>query len=198
MARTNAIASVKRRSEMAGIVVRVLDTRLGDRLYDQEPTDLIVTAQMPIAQIVGAIVGKVGGRRLDRLAIFAHGLYRRYDERLQYSHLAGVAVQLGKEDLDFSTVAEFARLKPCFAPGGQIDMFACNMAETKSADGPARSGAGLMRRLAALTGATVRTSDGVHNYRRITYLGAIDRGVWEGNIFLFRPDGRQELELVSR
>ena len=61
-----------------------------------------------------------------------------------------------------------------------------------------RSGAALMSRLAAVTGVAVRASDSVHKYQHNAYLGTIDRGDWEGNVFLFKPDGSKVPELVSR
>jgi hypothetical protein len=183
---------------MADIVIRVLDSGLGPRLFDQEPTDLVVTPQMTMPQVISAILAKLGGNRMSRLAIFAHGYVRYHDQQLQMSNLGGLGVQLGKDDLGFGSVDHFAALKGRFAPGGQIDMFACQIADTASADGPARSGAALMSRLAAAAGVPVRASDSVHNYRRNAYLGTIDRGDWEGNVFLFKPDGSTTPELVSR
>jgi hypothetical protein len=183
---------------MADIVIRVLDSGLGARLHDQEPTDLVVTPQMSMPQVISAILGKLGPNRLDRLAIFAHGYVRYHDQTLQMSNVGGFGVQLGKEDLKFGTVDQFARLKGRFAPGGRIDMFACQVADTAAPDGPARSGAALMSRLAAVTGVAVRASDSVHKYQHNAYLGTIDRGDWEGNVFLFKPDGSKVPELVSR
>ena len=183
---------------MPGIVVRVLDSRLGDRLFNREPSDLIVTPTMPMRDIVNAILGKLGGRSLGRLDILAHGYYTQHDARLRMSNVGGQGVMLGKENLGFDTVGAFAALKPRFDIDGRIDMFACQIADHVSADGPAKSGEALMRELARVAGVVVRASDSAHNFQRNAYLGTIDRGTWEGAVYLFYPDGRKVEELVSR
>lgn len=104
----------------------------------------------------------------------------------------GYGLEWGKDNLDFGTVIAFGALKGKFAPNGLLVIFGCAAADRGpdlgklSGDGP-----GLMRRLAALTGATVRVSDSLQQVPINWMTGQADRGAWSGRTFLFKPDGQQ-------
>jgi hypothetical protein len=104
----------------------------------------------------------------------------------------GYGLEWGKDNLDFGTVSAFAALKSKFAANGMLVIFGCAAADRGpdlgklSGDGP-----GLMRRLAALTGATVRVSDSLQEVPVNWMTGQADRGAWSGRTFLFKPDGQQ-------
>lgn len=104
----------------------------------------------------------------------------------------GYGLEWGKDNLDFGTVGAFGALKGKFAPNGLLVIFGCAAADRGpdlgqlSGDGPS-----LMRRLAALTGATVRVSDSLQEVPINWMTLQADRGAWSGRTFLFTPDGQQ-------
>ncbi|MDB5414991.1 MAG: hypothetical protein JWR10_3326 [Rubritepida sp.] len=189
---------------MASIELRVLDTRIGARFKEPRPSDIIVGSVTPLSTLMTQITGALGSDRLGRLSVCCHGYESGVaDPRVAMSRPGGgFGLQLGGDDLTWGTVSAFSSLSGKFANGGMFDIYACAAAEDTS-DGNGFTGNGrlLMRELAGYSGATVRASDSIQNYTAgvvaTTFLGiqvgthysGVDFGEWEGNVWLFTPDG---------
>ena len=184
---------------MANIELRVLDTRIGARFREPRPSDIIVGSATPFSTMFRRITTALGSNKLRRLSICCHGKeWGVSDPRVAMSRMGGgFGLQLGATDLGWNTVGDFSVLDGKFASNGMLDIYACSAAEDTS-DGTGFTGNGrlLMRELAGNIGATVRASDATQYYRHgprsflgISWYSGVDFGDWEGNVWLFTPDG---------
>jgi hypothetical protein len=79
-----------------------------------------------------------------------------------------------------------------------IDIYACSAAEDASQGNDfTGNGRALMKESAGWTDATVRASDsvqmydaGVRSFLGFSWYDGADFGDWEGNVWMFSPDGR--------
>lgn len=191
---------------MAHMELRVLDTRIGARFRNPRPSDIIVGSATPFSTMFRRINAALGSHKISRLSICCHGYeWGVADPRVAMSRMGGgFGLQLGATDLKWDSVSEFGALNGKFASGGMLDIYACAAAEDTS-DGTGFTGNGrlLMRELAGWTGATVRASDTIQEYHHgvvtTTLFGyvissdyaGVDFGEWEGNVWMFTPDGHR-------
>lgn len=113
----------------------------------------------------------------------------------------GYGLLLGRENLTMHNVSAFQALRGKFAVRGIMDIYACAAADDGSTTGFTGNGRLLMAEIAGHAGALVRASDAVqiarHRYAERSLLHAgpgpidigIDCGRWEGNVWIFAPDG---------
>lgn len=188
---------------MAAVELRVLDTRIGARFKRPRPTDIIVGTSTTLTRLFDRVTAALGSNRLSRLSVCCHGYEGGVaDERMAMSRMGGgFGLQLGQDDLTFDTVGAFNALSGRFMAGGQMDIYACAAAEDSSSTGFTGNGRLLMRELAGQINATVRASDSIQLYNHgvvtTTVFGipvfseyeGVDFGDWEGNVWLFLPDG---------
>lgn len=188
---------------MAVIELRLMDRRVAPRYREPRPSDVIVGEEMSLAEVFGRIVRAVGSNRLSKLYMSCHGIEAGVaDPRRTMSRVGGgFGLSLGWEDLTLRNVSAFQALRGKFAPGGMIDLYACAAADNSSTTGFVGDGRLLMQEIAGHTGAFVRASDAVQIFRRSSapnsWLGlplqpihmGIDLGPWEGNVWVFAPDG---------
>ncbi len=187
---------------MANIELRVLDTRIGARFDKPRPSDIIVGSTTPLSDVVDKIVNAVGSDQLSKLSICCHG----YESGLENEETAmsrvggGFGIELGAEGMTWQTVSVFSALDGKFAPGGILEIYSCAAAEDTT-DGTGFTGNGrlLMRELAGYVDAIVRASDtiqmytaGVVGFGPFTWYSGVDFGDWEGNVWLFMPDGSRK------
>jgi hypothetical protein len=188
---------------MAAVELRILDTRIGARFRRPRPSDIIVGTATPLTRLFERVTSALGSNRLSCLSICCHGYEAGVaDDRVAMSRMGGgFGLQLGQDDLTFDTVGAFSALAGKFGGGGQMDIYACAAAEDSSSTGFTGNGRLLMRELAGQIAATVRASDSVQTYNHgvvtTTLFGipvyseyeGVDFGEWEGNVWLFLPDG---------
>ena len=188
---------------MADINLRVMDRRVAPRYREPRPSDIVVGHQTPLATIFSRIVGAVGSDRLRRLSISCHGIMAGVADprRMMSRPGGGFGLELGWEDLTLRNVTAFGALRGKFAPGGMIDLYACAAADDSSTHGFNGNGRLLMQQIAGYAGALLRASDAVQVFRtgweEQTRFGitvaplnlGIDLGAWEGNVWIFSPDG---------
>jgi hypothetical protein len=184
---------------MASIELRVLDTRIGARFDKPRSSDIIVGSTTPLDDIIDKIVSGVGSNQLSKLSICCHG----YESGIENEVTAmskpggGFGLQLGGDDLTWKTVSAFSALGGKFTSNGILEIYACAAAEdTTEGTGFTGNGRLLMRELAGNVNATVRASDAVQYYSAgvtgigpFTWYNGVDFGDWEGNVWLFLPDG---------
>ena len=204
---------------MAAIQIRALDTRVASKLANREPTDVIVTDRMTVADAVAAILGNLGANQLSRLTLIMHGFGVLMEgnqaqgfnvsvplpNQLNVSRASpnfskiygGYGLEFGRDNLSLDTVAPFARLKGKFTNGGLLVVFGCAAAgmgpDLGTIKGERLSGDGprLLRQLVLLARAPVRAADSLQQVTINWMLDSADRGPWTGRTFLFMPDGRQ-------
>jgi hypothetical protein len=144
-----------------------------------------VDATTPIDHIIGwtgEVAKKNGGIR--KLTIMAHGY--------ESGGSGGFGIQLGKEGVTLGTVDKFSALK------GQVKyivLFSCAVAATAPGKRMTNGDGGLLiSRLAVRTAAYVLASSAFQIY---TAGGVppqpINFGAWEGDVFLFGPNGNKRL-----
>lgn len=187
---------------MAVIELRVLDTRIGARFDKPRPSDIVVGSTTSLSDIIDKIVSGVGSNQLSKLSICCHG----YESGIENEETAmsrpggGFGLELGADDLTWQTVSAFSALDGTFTSGGILEIYACAAAEDTT-DGTGFTGNGrlLMRELAGNANATVRASDAIQNYTAgvtgigpFTWYSGVDFGDWEGNVWLFLPDGSRK------
>jgi hypothetical protein len=189
---------------MAEINLRVLDTRIGGRFNRPKSTDIIVGSTTPLGQVVDRIVTAVGSNKLRTLSICCHGYEAGVaDERAAMSYNGGgFGLELGGDNLTWDTVSAFSPLYGKFASGAVMDVYSCAAAQDSSGgQGFTGNGRLLMRELAGYIGAIVRASDtpqeytaGVVDLYVVSWYEGVDFGEWEGNVWLFHPDGSRTLD----
>jgi hypothetical protein len=133
---------------------------------------------------------------LQMLNIMCHGFYGWEDNAQLQACIAvgGYGLQLCKEGLTLHTIDTVASLIK--GQIKEITIYACGTASTQSNNrGSAGDGKYFCKQLAAKTKAVVYGADReqVYNYWKGHPEKPIDFGDWEGNVFRFWPDGRQEL-----
>lgn len=189
------------------------------KLTNQEREDVLVTGKMTVADAVNAILSKLGCNQLSRLTLIMHGYgVMMYGNSSPYYNVSvpfpdqlhasraetpfcriygGYGLQFGSDELSLETAGVFGRLKGKFTSEGLLVIFGCAAADTGpnfgTIDGTRLSGDGpaLLRRLASLTGASVRAADTLQRVVYNWYMGSADRGPWSGKTWLFTPDGQQ-------
>jgi hypothetical protein len=182
--------------------VRILDLRIAARFREPKPSDVIVASIRSLSWIIDQVLAQLGNDRIERMSIACHGYEAGIaDQRAMISRMAGgFGLQLGQDDLTFTTVGAFQRLNGKFTDSGMLDIYACAAAEDASQGNDfTGNGRALMQELAGWTNATVRASDSVQQYSAgvrsalgglITWYEGADFGDWEGKVWLFAPDGR--------
>lgn len=188
---------------MANVVGRIMDARVAPRYREPRPSDIVVHNDH-LSRIFGRILDGLGPNRLSRLSICCHGLMADMTapNRMLSRLGGGFGLQLGWDNLTLSSAHNFARLRGKFAPGGMIDIYACAAADDSSTTGFTGNGHLLMREIAGQAGAIVRASDAIQVNTRgwqpqPSIFGVarppLDLGVfmgpWEGNVWIFSPDG---------
>jgi len=184
---------------VADIILRVLDTRIGARFKNPKPTDIIVGSASRLSTVMDQIVRAVGSNKLRILSICCHGFEAIVsDERAAMSYQGGgFGLELGADNLTWETVSAFSALNGKFTSNGILEVYSCAAAQDSS-DGYGFTGNGrlLMRELAGHSGATVRASDATQQYTAgvvdiwvASWYEGVDFGDWEGNVWLFHPDG---------
>ncbi len=192
------------------MMIRLLDTRVGARMRNPRPTDIVVGSATPFTAIFGRIKMAAGGfGRIEKLTIIGHGIERPYNSdsaNLQSNavgrsdFLGGYGVQLGLENLTSSTVRRFSVLRQYFRPRATIDVLACAIANSNPLLGFDGNGIRLLQELAAFTGANVFASDAVQWFSdhhttdllvtRIEQYDGVRFDSWAGNVYMFSPAGR--------
>jgi hypothetical protein len=184
---------------MAEIVLRVLDTRIGARFDKPKGSDIIVGSATKLDKIIEKILQGVGTNKLRTLSVCCHGYEAGVaDERAAMSYQGGgFGLELGADNLTWETVSAFSALNGKFVSDGILEIYSC-AAAADSSGGTGFTGNGmlLMRELAGHAGATVRASDtiqlytaGVEDWGIVSWYNGVDFGEWEGNVWLFTPDG---------
>jgi hypothetical protein len=184
---------------MAEIILRVLDTRIGARFKNPKPSDIIVGSATRLSTVMDQIVKAVGSNKLRTLSVCCHGYEAGVaDERSAMSYQGGgFGLELGADNLTWETVSAFSALNGKFASKGILEIYSCAAAQDSSGgNGFTGNGRLLMRELAGHAGATVRASDTVQEYTAgvvdiwvASWYEGVDFGEWEGNVWLFTPDG---------
>lgn len=129
------------------------------------------------------------GGRINAMFVLCHG-YAGYDLNARVSMDAGgMGLQLGREGIRHSNVAAWRAIS------GAVDnivVYACAAADTQPDNvGTTADGKYLMGALAIYTGAAVYAADRIQWYNTYHGLknGAYNFGIWEGQLWLFPPDG---------
>lgn len=183
--------------------VRLLDTRIAARFREPKPTDIIVGSTRKMDWIIGEVGRVLGEHKLRVLSICCHGYETVVaDPQAMISRVGGgLGLEFGADGVNFSTVSAFSSLAGKFTPDGRIDIYSCAAADDssdKTNGGFTGNGRALMRELAGHAGVLVRASDATQTYTAgvvssffglvTSYQGA-DFGEWEGNVWMFQPDG---------
>ena len=187
---------------MADIVLRVLDTRIGARFDKPKPSDIIVGSATKLDKIIESIVKGVGTNRLRTLSVCCHGYEAGVaDQRAAMSYIGGgFGLELGADNLTWETVSAFSPLNGKFASDGILEIYSCAAAaDSSGGNGFTGNGMLLMRELAGYVGASVRASDTIQEYTHgvdslfgFSWYNGVDFGEWEGNVWLFTPDGSRK------
>ncbi len=142
-----------------------------------------VDASIPMAHVVGwtnVVASRNGG--LKKLIVMCHGY--------EASGRGGFGLQLGAEGLTLATVDLFTKLKGLVK---SIIIYACAAADTAPGRRMTTGDGGLlMSRLAVRASCYVVASSTAQIY---TYgsKSPIDFGSWEGDVYLFGPNGNKRL-----
>ena len=183
----------------------LLDFRLTGTVSSDVGKVIQVSVRTPIKEVfdkAAAHAKSVGG--LDDLLICCHGFHA--DGAVAGADISirtegGQGLELGTENLDFTTVGNVAVLNGSPPLAKRIVIFSCGAAAThpqlKNQHG---DGMRLMGEIALTTGARVVASNEsqlFHNFETLTHFlfgagskndGRIDFGEWEGDVFEFSPD----------
>ena len=144
-----------------------------------------IDGSCPIKQVVGwtrAVAKGSGG--IKKLIIMAHGY--------AVGGRGGFGIQLGAEGLTLGTVDQFAALSGSIK---SIILYSCAVADTSPGSRMTNGdGALLISRLAARTKAYVVASSALQWYiPGTTQSSPINFGAWEGDVYLFGPNGNKRL-----
>ncbi|HET7542959.1 MAG TPA: hypothetical protein VFK05_23965 [Polyangiaceae bacterium] len=161
------------------------DTRLAGNPPAIAQNQWDIAPSTPIRHVVGW-TGTVarGNGKIKRLIVMAHG----YEDT---SHRGGYGVQLGAEGLTLKTVDFFTPLKGWVT---SIILYSCAVVDTApgkrmlSGDGNL-----LVARLAVNTGAYVVASSETQYYTVGNKATPLNFGSWEGDIYLYGPNGQRRL-----
>ena len=183
--------------------LRILDTRIAGRFREPKPTDIYVGSTRSLDWLMKEVAKVLGKDRIQRLSVCCHGYETVIaDPQAMISRVrGGFGLELGQDGVNFDTVSAFSALSGKFAANGMLDVYSCAAADDssdKTNGGFTGNGQLLMRELAGHVGVIVRASDATQYYSHgvvsyafglyTTYQGA-DFGDWEGNVWMFCPDG---------
>lgn len=188
--------------------VLVLERRLGDELVNHGSTThtiIAVDQTTPLMEMMRKIKASVAypHEKIELLTIAAHG-YAEEDTHGKTHD--GFGMQLCREDLDMNTVSSFRALDGYFKNRDLgIALLGCGVAEQKTIRTSAGVKTGFGQRLcrAICMGASVgvMASSSVQHITETTFkqrfgarvdlIKSIDAGAWEGDVWLFKPDGTQ-------
>jgi hypothetical protein len=212
-------------ADILPINMRVLDGELGDKISDAGSHDFVVPNTFMINDVVVRIRARAGCNPINSLTLICHGIgimvygdrdvtetgrtvvlpgIKRSDPSESICRVyGGYGLRLGKEDLGLKNVCSFAALRGHFSSNGVIIIFGCAAADTGPTltypDGSNLTGDGpkLMRILASHTGASVIAAARIQNAYQNWYLKTADRVAFNGDTYLFTPDGRQMRNAAS-
>lgn len=206
------------------IDMRVLDSRLGDKVSDRGSTDFVVPENYAINDVVAKIHGMAKEKPINRLTLICHGIgmmvygdmYTKTGKTVVLPGITssdpsasvckiygGYGLELGKEGLSLENVDNFRGLKGSFSCTGVFVICGCAAADTgptyTDPSGRTLTGDGpkLMRALAAATGASVIAAVRLQTAVQNWYARTADRAAFVGPTYLFTPDGRQTLNAAS-
>jgi hypothetical protein len=195
-----AIVSLMGKSNLAKVgkpkVVIVHDTRLAGF---PPATDLVitVTATTPLMSVFARVQRYAAQQAMPvELQIMCHGFESHDDwvgQRSVVRGIGGSGLQLGKENLTAKTMP-FTSIMNGFVD--TITVFACSAAQTHPGyAGTAWDGQKLFSEFSAQTAAIVYAADATQWYGRLPVANAssniIDFGKFEGNLWMFEPNGRR-------
>jgi hypothetical protein len=159
------------------------DKRLAGNTPNIAQNQWDIDGTTPIKHVVGwtAAVAR-GSGKIKRLIIMAHGY--------EVSHRGGYGIQLGAEGLTLKTVDFFAELKGLVT---SIVLFSCSAADTAPGKKMlAGDGNLLIARLAARTQAYVVASSDTQYYSPGNKSKPLDFKSWEGDVYLYGPNGQRQ------
>jgi hypothetical protein len=176
---------------------------------------LLVDGNKPLAQFFEEVKSRMQNRKLGVLSLLAHGYgeWEYSDKTLKKTKQihGGFGMEFCKEGITLDTVDSFKALKGLFKDQeiGIIKLMGCAMAAESQfriyPNGPVKEGFGrkLCSKLANVTGVSVMASDALQSvnidrnertYRWGSDIRTIKAcakfGDWEGNVWIFRPDGK--------
>ena len=192
--------------------ISVIDKRVHHRRCDwgiggPSPDRLVVDASSGLADILTKIKKAAGQDKVVMLSILAHGFGQKGADGKMYG---GFGVEFCKENINLQTVKQFGVLRGIFASKTLgIELIGCGAAAQyrfKTAAGGWAIGFGwrLCKALAAATQTGVKASSELQDVdlKRYAYTIRVrglptqvtdtcaDPGKWEGQVWIFTPDGR--------
>lgn len=191
------------------INLSVIDKRVFDNRcnWDGSPYQIVVDGQSCLSDVLAKIKSKAGQDKIGMLSILAHGYGRKGADGKEYG---GFGVEFCKEDITLKTAKDFSVLRELFADTALgIELIGCGAAAQyrfKTAEG--RWVVGFGWRLCKLIAASAKTgvkastelqkvSIGDYYYTRRVHgvptkvtVKCADAGAWEGQVWIFTPDGK--------
>lgn len=176
---------------------------------------ILVNGDTPLDQFLATVKSRIGGSKIGVLSILTHGFgeyeYKDREKTKVKTIHGGFGMEFCKEHIKLNTVERFKelkglfnsqdvgiKLKGCAAAAEYRFRVAPNSAEFKEGFGKK-----LCNKLANVTGASVMASDRLQDvtideeaktYRWAndirTIKTCVSFGAWEGNVWVFKPDGK--------
>ena len=209
---------------MAGLVVRIIDKRVGRSFDPPLSTDIVCGPATDLNDIFAQVADMAYAKKIETLLIMSHGFYNLDDKgRERY----GFGIELGQQNLKMGNVeAMLGRLAGRFASAGRgIELRGCGAAArsefTVHHGGKplvlVGDGIALCQRIADVTGTGVlASSDEQPGPCRVVPAGQPTRingnvgttpdsemalcpvGVWEGKVWLFTPKAATPKAFLQR
>ena len=110
-----------------GLVVRIIDERVGMSFDPALPSDITVRETTDLNETFAEVADRAYSTKIDTLIIMSHGFY---ETDLQGAHQFGFGVELGRQSLRLSNAAALlGRLHGKFASAGRgIELRGCGVA----------------------------------------------------------------------
>jgi hypothetical protein len=209
---------------MALIKVTAIDSRLledeGNQpvLTHQAPMHFTVNKDTVLEEFFKAIRRKVDKNFVTMMSFYAHSMVRYQfeyinDPRLKWAnpygaYFGGYGMKFCKEWIIKATAHHFKILAPLFEKGGIIELVACSIAnapDTYAAPDTRNifTGDGIetLQAVAKAAHAAVRASPDPqiysHRFRSRDKQEVFNFGKWDGQVFLFDPDGDIRWDRIS-
>lgn len=193
-----------------GVVVRVIDERVGLSFSAAGPRDVLCKKQTALKPFFEGIVRDLGGTKMSLLLLMTHAFYE--PDPVDGGHRYGFGIELGTEGLHNGRLDMLLPLVGHFVPRAIIELRGCGVA-VKSAFGPRSAptrvgdGVALCQEIADLTRcfviassdeqpgscvqvtgeSTQRGPSGLPETKTITTVEKCDVGTWTGNVWRFTP-----------